>query len=173
MPESSRARHATKPSRGTSSRTTMLSRVALLLVSAMTLSGCTFFGGENTEPSADKSEYKGGPGFALILANNGTDPMDVTVRILGVGNKEIASINQTLMPGARVEKWWSPPDRTAYSARLSYTWQGAGGSSHGFDDQAFDLNDCPAVTRLGWELQQSSDAVGSRFLGKTCIAGEA
>lgn len=142
----------------------------LALSLSLLLAGCTFFG-ESTD--VDKSDYDGGVGFALVVDNAAKDPFQVVVRVLGVGNVELGRIEETLEPGDHVEKWWSLKDRSTYSARLEYTWNGAnGGSSHGFDDQTFGAQECAVVSRLAWELVQDNNTVGHRFNGKTCVTDE-
>lgn len=149
------------------------SRLALPLSACLLLTGCTFFGGDESTPGPDKTGYSGGPGFGLAILNAANDPFDVTLRVLGAGNTELALIEETLDPGESVEKWWSLQARSTYSARLNYVWNGAAGSTaHGFDEQTFDANECPAVSRLSWELKQDETNVGSAFLGKTCVLDE-
>ena len=143
----------------------------LALSASLLLAGCTFFGGEST--GADKADYDGGIGFALVIENTAQDPFDVTLRVLGVGNAELAKLEQRLEPGERIEKWWDLGSRSTYSARLQYIWNAASGStSHGFDDRTFDAQECPLVSRLVWELRQDNSTVGHAFLGKTCVTDE-
>lgn len=144
-------------------------RHAFLLALSLILAGCTFFGGdENAGP--DKSEYDGGVGFALAANNAGKDPFNVTVRVLGVGNVELARVDEVLDAGESFERWYGLESRSTYSARLEYTWNAASGSTaHGFDDQTFSAQDCPLVSRLAWEFRQENSTVGHAFLGKTCV----
>lgn len=148
-----------------------VTRLAPPIAAAILLAGCTFFGGESSD--VDKTDYDGGAGFALAMANVGKDPFNVTVTVLGVGNAELARIQERLEPGDRFERWYSLESRSVFSARMSYQWNAqSGAASHGFDDKTFDANDCPAVTRLAWELDQMNNTVGHRFLGKTCVEDE-
>lgn len=144
---------------------------AFPLALAVLLSGCTWLNGEST--GVDKSAYDGGIGFALVVENEAEDAFDVTFRILGVGNAELASHTERLEPGERVEKWWSLKDRSTFSARFAYTWTGStGATSHGFDDRTFDAQECPQLSRMEWELRQVDQTVGHAFLGKTCVAAD-
>ncbi|HVM45342.1 MAG TPA: hypothetical protein VM582_05350 [Candidatus Thermoplasmatota archaeon] len=147
-------------------------RLALVLALGLLLPGCAFLGGgaENSDGAPDLSDYDGGVGFALAVTNAGQDPFDVALRVLGVGNAEVAQLAERLEPGATIEKWWSLEERSRYSARLNYVWSSSSGStSHGLDDQTFDANECPNVSRLAWELRQSGTTVGHAFMGKTCV----
>ena len=147
------------------------SPLATALALCTALAGCTMFGGENTQ--ADKSDYDGGVGFALAITNDADDPFDIDLRVIGVGNTELARIQDTLDPGQSIEKWYSLDSRSTYSARLEYNWSSTSGStSRGLDDQTFAAQDCPLVSRLAWELQQTGDTAGHRFLGKTCVTDE-
>ena len=147
-------------------------RHAFPLALCLILAGCTFLGGdENSGP--DKSEYDGGIGFALAIHNAGEDPFNVTLRVLGVGNAELARVEEVLASGQTLERWYGLESRSTYSARMEYTWNAASGStSHGLDDQTFAAQDCPLVSRLSWELRQDNNTVGHAFLGKTCVTEE-
>lgn len=151
----------------------MRARAQLLLpLVCLLFAGCTFGGGgadENREP--DLEEYSGGQGVALAITNNGSDPFEYTLRVLGTGNREVALLEDTLAPGETHEKWWTLEPST-YSARLSYVWNGSGSTSHGQDEQVLDLNECPAVSRIAWSLRQDGNQVGSAFLGKECVSAQ-
>lgn len=144
--------------------------LALLLSLSVALAGCTL-GRERESSGVDKSEYDGGTGFALAIRNDGQDPFEVTLRVLGVGNTELALIEETLEAGDSLEKWYSLEENGTYSARLAYEWNAATGrTASGTDEQLFSSTDCPLVSRLSWELRQSTETVGSAYLGKTCVA---
>lgn len=125
---------------------------------------------QNTAGDAppDKSAYQGGLGIALALRNNATDPFDVVVRLIGVGNVEVGRIEQAFAPDESVEKWWSV-ERTIYSARLSYAWRApTGATSSGQDEITIDLNGCAGVARVAWALVQNEEVVGSQRIGSSC-----
>lgn len=147
--------------------------LALTLLVTTALAGCSFGGNAEGESSdlRDKSEYAGGAGVALAVRNNGTDPILVTVDVLGGGNAVKASLNETVEPGTTVERWYSLESGT-YSARFTYVWTSVGHTSRGDDAQEFSTTDCPAVTRLVWSIAQSSDAIGSSFDGRTCVSDD-
>lgn len=141
-----------------------------LLLAAL-LAGCSL-GGDESSGGVDRSAYEGGGGVALAITNEGSDPFVVDLRVLGVGNVEHASINETLRAGESVERWYSLEAGT-YSARLSYMWSAvAGRAAHGFDDETFTVADCPEVSRFAWTLVQHAEGPGSRFEGKTCVPGD-
>lgn len=149
-------------------------RLVLPLLACLLLAGCSLFGGESTtEP--DRTEYEGGRGFALKITNNATDPFDVTIRVVDGVEAEYGRITGTLAPGETLEKWWSLPRPGLYLARFSYQWSGVAQAAQGLDEQRFDSNECAEVWRLTWSLEQQAgqqDAVGHRYLGKTCVEAE-
>lgn len=140
------------------------------LLAAALLAGCSF--GQEASVDVDRSEYDGGGGVAIAVANNGTDRFHLDIRVLGVGNAELVSLNETLQPGDAIERWYSLPQGT-YSARFSYVWDAAAGrTARGMDDQTFTIADCPAVSRLSWTLVQQDAGPGSRYEGKACVSDE-
>lgn len=148
-------------------------RFVPLLLASLFVAGCTFpWQNAGGDPPPDKSAYHGGPGVALALRNNGTDPFDAVVRLVGVGNAEIGRIEQTFSASDSVERWWSA-EPSIYSARLTYTWTSpTGGTSSGEDDVTVDLQDCAGVVRIAWALVQDRSTVGSQRIGNSCEPAE-
>lgn len=144
-----------------------LPRTLLVLLLAVALPGCTW--GREDESAVDKGEYDGGIGVALAVRNGSPEPFEVTVVLLGVGNAEIARFEERLEANQSVEKWYPLDAHGLYSARMSYEWSGTGRSAHGNEDYTIDTSQCPALSRVAWELRQQDGQVGSAFLGKTCL----
>lgn len=146
-----------------------LPHAALALLLSASLAGCSFGRGEGESSGIDKEGYDGGIGIALAVANSADKPFDVTVRVLGVGNAELARFEERLEPGDSVEKWYSLQSQGIYSARLAYQFQGEGRAASGDDDRPVDTSQCPELSRISWELREAEGQVGSAFLGKTCV----
>lgn len=147
---------------------------AVVLLFVLLLAGCTRPGGEESVAPPDREAYQGGRGMAIVLTNNGSDPFFVKVRVLAVGNVEVAAIERSLDPGESVEKWWTLEPYT-YAVRMNYTWDARSGSAaSGSDETTVDLQGCPAVSRVAWTLrqQEGAGAVGSAYEGKTCVAAQ-
>ncbi|HUR68222.1 MAG TPA: hypothetical protein VM370_03180 [Candidatus Thermoplasmatota archaeon] len=152
----------------------MNAKIPIALLACLVAAGCSLPSQESRgeEPSdADRSDYGGGTGLALLLSNSASEPFDVTFTLLAANGTTVASTKASVPPNGTFEKWWSLPSGS-YTAGMRYSWHAPDTArwSGDSDERRVDLSKCPELTRIGWSYMRQSDVVASAWKGDGCAS---